>query len=271
MKKILIILFVILGANALFSQEIEFSIKSENLKGNVKTFYHKTFKIAKESDELHQKYAIKYHYDNKGMLTSQENFGDDNKLDSKKVFTYSKNKIAKIILLNSADKPTKIITYTYKNNNLVSIKKEGNKGKIEHETTYFYSEKDILLSKTKTIPSIGYTITESYVYNNKTGHIVVKAKKARIGTSKETFEYNNKGEISKKSDYNAIGELFSVIDYEYNERGDKTSLKKYDVDGQLTYTETYKYEYDSQNNWVKKTSYKKDKKDSEETREFVYY
>ena len=269
MKKIFVISIAILFVNIVFSQTQYFDLKTNNVKGNVKSSFHKTYKV--HQDEIIQKYAIKSVYNQDGLMTSKESYGSDNELDYKEIYAYKSGKIISIHIENSSGKLNKKINYEYKNGVLKSIIKTDNKGETEHKTTYLYDKKEKLLSKTKTIPKIAYTITESYVYDANTGYIVVKAKKAHVGTSKETFEYNMEGLISKKSEYNALSELFSTIDYEYNNQGDKISLKKHSPEGELTYYETYTYEYDDMGNWIKKTTTKKDKKDSEETREFVYY
>jgi hypothetical protein len=271
MKNLILLAVILFLHLSSYSQGISFNLKNDNLKGQVHTVYHKTFKV-RASGEMQQKYAVKSTYATNGDLTSVENYGYDTKLDSKELYNYKGGKLEKISLLNSVGKEDKTTQFSYNNKQiLIAQKKQDSKRNIEHETTYKYNEKGLLLSKTKTIPSIDYTMTESYVYDNRTNQMVVKAKKARIGATKETFEYNKKGLVSKKSEYNAIGELFSVITYKYNKNNDKISLDKFNPKGEKTYFETYDYVYDVKGNWIKRISFEKGKKVSQETRDISYY
>ena len=272
MKNFSLYLFVFLLSASLLAQENTYNLKKENLKAKVQSVFHKTFKVSKSSGELSQKYAIKQHYNVDGNLTEIENFGHDDILDSKEVFYYNDDKLMSIRIENSTGRTGKITSFQYNREGvLLSQEKMNNKQETEHKTVYLYNDVKQLLSKTKTIPSINYSMTERYVYDNRTGQIIVKNKKARIGTSKETYEYNTRGLISKKSEYNAVSELFSVITYEYNAENDKINLKKYDAKGKQTYDESYEYTYDKSQNWIKRVSYHKGVKASVETRVFVYY
>ncbi len=272
MKNFNLYVVVFFFSATLFAQENSYNLKKENLKGSVQSVYIKTFKVSKSSGELIQKYALKHKYNTEGNLVEISNFGYNEKLDSKEVFYYNDAKLTSVRIENSTGETGKTTSFQYDRNGvLLAQEKMNNRQETEHKTTYLYNDKGQLLSKTKTIPSINYSMTESYVYNNKTGHVVVKNKKARIGTSKETYEYNTRDLISKKSEYNAVSELFSVITYEYNDNNDKISLKKHDANGVQTYDESYEYTYDQHKNWTKRISYHQGVKASVTTRDFVYF
>ncbi len=111
---------------------------------------------------------------------------------------------------------------------------------------------------------------ESYIYDAK-GDLTERHKTSPIGTTKEIFDYDSKRLPIKKSEYNTMGQLFSVIVYQYNEHDDKISLKKYDSDNNLDYYEDYEYSYDTHNNWTERISFEKGIKTSIEKREIKYY
>jgi len=254
-----------------FSQENKTTLTAENINHEVKVYFHKTNKVSNQTKALKQKYASKHFYDKVGRLTKKENYGDDATLDTKEIYTYKNNKISSVEIQGSTGETNKVTHYKYNKKGLLILKdKVNNKGETEHKTFLTYNNQGVLLLMKKNIPSINYTITESYVYN-ALNQIIVKEKKARIGATKEKYVYNDAGSILKKSEYNAVGELFSVINYEYNQHNDKISLKKYDTDGNLTYYEKYEFRYDSKGNWIEKISFEKGEKVSEEIREFTYY
>jgi hypothetical protein len=100
--------------------------------------------------------------------------------------------------------------------------------------------------------------------------MIERSKKARIGSTKEVFQYKSGRLPIKKSEYNALGELFSTIQYKYNKQGDKISLEKKDTTGNISYYETYQYQYDTKGNWIEKINFEMDKKASIEKRTIKY-
>ena len=55
----------------------------------------------------------------------------------------------------------------------------------------------------------------------------------------DLYEYNEDGQILKRSDYNADGELIYYFVYTYDENGNNTSYSAYDSDGTLINYSTY--------------------------------
>ncbi len=270
MKKITSLLLVLFSL-VLFAQQDPIHLKDENLKGAIQSYEKKTYIVTPSTGELVQKYDEKKSFDTSGNLIGIATFGNDTKLDSKTVYKYEAGHLVSKIVYNSAGKEDKITQYEYDaENRLTSQKKYNSAGQLQYQTRYFYNSKGQMLSEHKLIPSINYTLKEAYQYDAN-NYVIEIAKKARIGTTKVTFSYNDMGKVAKKSDYNAMGELYSVIQYEYNQYGDKTGLKKYDADGKLTYFETYQYLYDKQGNWTERTNFEKGKKVSVEKRKVTYY
>jgi len=270
MKHLLIIPLFLLSF-FLYSQHKTVNLQSENLKEKVQFYTKKTFLVTENSTDLIQKYHVKYSFDKQGNIIEIENYRKDNKLDSKKVFEYIQGKLSSINFFNSIGTATKTTLYNYDDNgNLASQKKYNNPDKLQYETSYIFNQKGQLTTEQKLIPSINYTMKENYTYDDF-NNLIVKTKKARIGTTRETFRYNSKGLPIKKSEYNAMDELFSIIEYEYNEQNDKVSLKKYDTENTMTYNENYEYSYDTKGNWIEKISFKNGKKVSKEHREINYY
>ena len=253
-----------------FSQQNNISLLSENLKGSVKSYQKTTYVIAKDTGAEVLRYNEKYIFNTNGDIDIIENYGDNATLDSKEVFDYKLGKIRVSKVHNSKGTVTRSTQYEYDiQGRLETQKKINASGKLQYQTTFFYNQKGLLVAKHKLIPSINYTMKESYLYNTK-GQKIEIAKASRIGTTKELFTYNEKGLQNKKSEYNAMGELYSYITYSYNKENDKTNLKKYDADGTLTYFESYAYIYDTTGNWIERISFEKGEKVSVEKRAFVY-
>ena len=270
MKKLLLLPLLFLSFSV-YSQYKTVSLQSENLKARVQSYSKKTFVIAKNSNELTQKYNVTYSFNKKGTIERIENFRENQKLDSKEIFEYENALLSKHILFNSIGTIGKKTLFEYDSNgNLISQKKYSGQDKLQYDTSYLYNLKGQLTAQQKLIPSINYTMKESYKYDDF-NNLIVRTKTARIGTTKETFRYNSKALPIKKSEYNAMGELFSVIVYEYNLQNDKTSLKKYDANNTMNYYESYEYVYDSKGNWTEKTSFEKGEKVSLEKRTINYY
>lgn len=269
MKKLTILTFL-LTVFISYSQQNNYTLKTENLKGDVMSYQKETFIIDKTTQELTLKYKEKKVFNHKGAIIRIENYGNDATLDSKELYTYKNDKLTIVTTFNSTGKKDKSTLYEYDDlGRLVAQKKVNSTGKPQYLTTYLYNQKGLLAAQHKLIPSINYTMKESYTYNAK-GQKIEIAKTARIGTTKVQFSYNGKGQLIKKSEYNAMGELYSVIKYEYNSNDDKISLKKYDADGLMTYDEKYEYTYDPKGNWVQKLSFEKGEKVSVEKREIIY-
>ena len=253
-----------------FSQQNTINLKSKNLKGKVQSFEKTTFLVDKTTKNLTQKYKENYVFDSDGLLISIENFGDDTQPDSKETYSYNQTKLSLHSVLSSTGKIDKTTQYEYDEvGQLITQKKYNKSEKLQYQTSYLYNQKGLLSAKHKLIPSINYTMKQHYKYNAK-DQLIEIAKIARIGTTKETFEYNDKGLQAKKSEYNAMGELYSYIDYFYNIENDKTDLKKYDTEGALTYFENYEYAYDATGNWTERSSFEKGEKVSIEKRVIVY-
>lgn len=269
MKKLLLIPILFLSLS-LYSQYKSISLDSENLDGKIASYTNKTFLVSKESKDLQLRYNVKYTFNAKGNITSVENFKENLKLDSKEVFEYENGLLSKHTVYNSLGTHGKSSGFEYDTNgNLTSEKKYNRQGKLQYDTSYLYNKEGQLTAQQKLIPSINYTMKENYKYDDF-NHLIVRTKTARIGTTKETFRYNSKGLPVKKSEYNAMGELYSVIVYEYNEQNDKTSLKKYDAANNMNYDEFYEYVYDAEGNWTEKTSFEKGIKTGVEKRQINY-
>lgn len=269
MKRLLLIPILFLSLSV-YSQNKTISLASENLKGKVGSHTTKTFLITNNSTDLLLKYNIKYTFNKKGNIVSIENFKENQTLDSKEVFEYDNGKLSKQSLFNRLGTVGKSSQFEYdSNSNLVSEKKYNRQGKLQYDTSYLYNQKGQLTAQQKLIPSINYTMKENYTYDDF-DNLIVRTKAARIGTTKETFRYDANGLPIKKSEFNAMGELFSVIVYEYNEQNDKISLKKYDATNNMNYYENYEYVYDTKANWTEKTSFEKGKKTRVEKRVINY-
>lgn len=73
--------------------------------------------------------------------------------------------------------------------------------------------------------------------------------------SREEYEYENGLEI-KCTEYNALGEVYSVATHTYDEHGNTTSF--YFGVGEFVSGYTYEHEYDENGFWIKETSYDED-------------
>ncbi len=269
--RITILSLLTLVSVSVFSQEITFDSAAENLKANVKSIDYKSYKVRKDGSE-HLKYFKRYQFDRRGHLVEKINFGYDNQPDSRELYKYQNLHLTEVNVLKSTGKKDKTTRYDYDNTGkLRRITKTNYSGDVEYEILYEYDTRGRLIKKEKNIPSISYTLTESFVYNNDIPKPVIKHKKTRIGSTKETYKYDEQNRLIEKSEYNAVGELYNTIKYSYNEKGDKISLDKYDDKGNKTYWETYVYQYDDKGNWTQKTTYKKGEKFSVEKREITYY
>ncbi|HHB51798.1 MAG TPA: hypothetical protein ENK75_01955 [Saprospiraceae bacterium] len=269
--KLFISLFSFLLCFQTFSQQTKYNLQQENLKGKLHYYIVKTFITKNPNEEPVQKYAAKKIFNTDGVLTEIDNYDADSKLLGKIIYEIKDGLLIRETFFNAIGNPDKITTYEYDEQGRVSTQKKiNNAGKLQFQTTYLYNAKGQLSATHKLIPSINYTMKESYQYD-AVGNLIEIAKKVRIGTTKELYAYNSQKQQIKKSEFNAIGELFSVITYEYNTKGDKTGLKKHDASGALTYFESYQYQYDEHDNWTERTSFEKGKKVSVEKRTITYY
>ncbi len=257
---------------SLHAQEISYDSAADNLHGKVKEIDYKNFKFRSSTGEKELKYFNRYRFDKSGNLVEKIKFGYDNKPDTKALYKYNDGHLISIIEQKTTGKNDKVTHYYYDTKGKPKkVIKKNQRGDVEYEIIYTYDNQDRIIKKEKKIPNISYSMVETFVYHSKHPKPYVKNKKTRIGTSKETYEYDAKNRLIKKSEYNAIGELFSYIQYAYDKEGNKISLDKFDEKGKKTYSETYEYQYDSHHNWTKKITYKKGKKDSVEIRKITYY
>ena len=270
MKYLLFVSLLLLNLTV-YSQQNSISWKTKNLKNKVKFYSVETFTIDDSLKVLSRKYNVKYTFNKRGDIYSIENFGTDTNRDSKETYEYKSKRVSKIMLFNTFGKKSKTSVFYYNDKgNVVSKKRYNSNKKMLDETSYLHNLKGQLTLQLKLIPSINYTMKESYIYDAK-GDLTERHKTSPIGTTKEIFDYDSKGLPIKKSEYNTMGQLFSVIVYQYNEHDDKISLKKYDSDNNLDYYEDYEYSYDTHNNWTERISFEKGIKTSIEKREIKYY
>jgi len=70
---------------------------------------------------------------------------------------------------------------------------------------------------------------------------------------KDTYKYDEKGNMIEENKYNADGSLKSKDTYKYDEKGNRIEVICNNADGILYYKFTFKYEFDATDNWIKKT------------------
>ena len=89
--------------------------------------------------------------------------------------------------------------------------------------------------------------------------------------TKYISKYNEDGNRTEETFYNADGELGGKYKYQYDEDGNITESTSYNADGEIDMKSKYQYEYDKLKNWIVKTTYKDDKLTEIIEREIEYY
>jgi len=245
---------------------------SDQIKGKVKSIESKTFLVKNNLIDSQPNYYFIKSFNIAGFPTQIQYMGDDEILDSEEVFTYTNSgKISKIETLKKNGSINKTISVEYDaNDNVIREIKVNYKYDVESETTYLYNDSNVLLSKKQQFPTIKFSTTDLYFYNDLL-QIREIQKATPDGNSKEVYSYNEKGYLLEKAEYDISNKIFSSIMYEYNLLGDKISLFKFDPSGEMTYFEQYEYVYDNKGNWTEKKTYVKGDFMSIEKRVIKYY
>ena len=89
----------------------------------------------------------------------------------------------------------------------------------------------LILNKTECLKDI----LSSFMENGIKGATILDSQ----GMAHNLYEYNEDGQILKRSDYNEDGELIYYFVYTYDENGNNTSYSAYDSDGTLIDYSTY--------------------------------
>ena len=205
----------------------------------------------------HDECITTFIFDDKDLLIEEKTVSNNFEINSisTKNYKYDKNGY-KIEEKNTSliidKKSNKII----QNNEFVMYFKNDDSGcKIEeyntsNKTTFLYDSKKELIEKQQ------YSIlNDGKISLNET----------------TTFKYDTKGKLTDQTNKNSNGKLISWKTYNYNENGFISEVISFDSFRENNNKDSFKYEYDKNKNWIKKTTFFKDKPETIEEREIVYY
>lgn len=175
-----------------------------------------------------------YNYDEDGNCIESITYNQDKTIKDYGKFHYDKNgNIQDEMFYDSADKLISKYTYTSdKNGNIIEQLEFNQDGELE--------------------------VSHSSKYNSsslETEHITCFYENGNRMFTKQTFEYNSNGKITKSTLYDDAKNVIGRWLYAYNEQSSLASEEVFDAAESLTEKRTYIYEYDNAGNWTTRTSY----------------
>lgn len=294
---------------SIYGQETENDLQAINVFGNVKSIKtlkynaHDSLGITVKEKKYQNKYNFKLEVNEAGYFTKQIGYNKDNKPFTKATFKYDeKGNKMELTEFNYKGRMTDRLTKAYdKNNNLIletniDFYKNGSKTGVLKRYTYNSQNQIIETLKTslnnvpykKTV--CNYNLNDSlikqtieyndeildyktleYIDKKNNNKIVVKEfydENLKLSEKNKTI-YNSKKRILKKVQINSLGEIDSETLYSYDKYGNVTKSSHNSSYGKGE--DIYVYEYDSKNNWIKKTSYRKNKPFAVTERIYEYY
>lgn len=189
-----------------------------------------------------------YTYNEEGLLTEECEY-DEYKPEDRKLYTY--NSLKKPILIKELDEDgniEKTIKYSYsKNNGIDTVCEYDDEGALE--TLELYSKGKVIESSEFDTDDGSLEDFMTFDYNSK-GLLISKKDFDEDKELQEelTYKYDNNDNIIEECKYSQRGDLEKTETSEYNANGDITKKIVKDDDGDLRYS--YTYTYDSSGNLV---------------------
>lgn len=207
-----------------------YSTKDMNLKGKVKNitetkvFIDKNGKI--DLDEKKSKFI--YYFDESGKIIETKDiwedrgYGDSDIMITKK-FYFIGDKIDKTYADRAYVSP-ELEFYNYENSKIIIKDEDGDINEIRK------------------------------ILNSKVSEIIIEPVSTTKYSHRYLFEYNDKGQITKKTYKNdsesAWTKSSSYKEFEYNKNGDLILYKEYNNEYELEWICEFKYKYDKNDNWI---------------------
>ncbi len=292
MKTLIVSIFLILITSSMSMVEDK---KNEwNLKGRVKTVITYVYSGTEKFGES-QKGILEYKniekFDVAGNIKEVFYYGSNGDLSSTSLYIYDNNRIIEVnsYLIDGSLNGKMIYTYDEKGNNTEKTnynsdgslifkftynynskkyKTEENRfdsdGKLDNKYTYKYNENGAI---TEAYQSDYEHVRRIQAYKDSDGRgIRTEVYQSRLSSdgsfsTKETFIYDNNGNITSRSSYSADGHIVAKEIYKYNDKGDEledyTTVYQNDGTILLSFNNSTKYDkYDKLGNWLRKSSYK---------------
>lgn len=210
--------------------------KKDNLKGKVKSYTEKTYKLAQQNgSEIGKELGHFYKkFDVYGNLIEWGEYNDKNILIEKETYQYNENN-DKILEERIKDTFYDKITYKYdKNNNIIEESRFRKNGTLYEQTIYKYNEKGYRILEEKysdgnlsfitqiSLDGKGNQIERSNFTLSPSGYQFA---------NKETYRYNNNGNKVEYNWYNS----------EHSSRSRQTKTYNYDKNGNEIEYSLYEY------------------------------
>ncbi|MBA3785415.1 MAG: hypothetical protein H0X15_07735 [Acidobacteria bacterium] len=228
---------------------------------------------SKDYDTKSSVHRIVYNFNSEGVATGWEEYYEGKQIPVKDVYTYdNKGKRIKqtVTYTEYNEQSILILIYDSQGNKVeersyypVSIIKDSNQTDTSIEkyldrfTKYKYDGKNLIQTTNYSKDgSISYKEISTYENGNLKENIgySADAKGELVRSNRNTFRYDNKGNIIEKIIYNKDDSIQSKTVYGFDEQGYKISEIIYDSNGMIKNQSALKYEYDSQGNWLSYTS-----------------
>ena len=310
----MIIVFVLFisSAHPLISLAQDNDLADQKIAGKVKALVEINYRVKKNHDKQVELFNGKNtdSYNEQGNKTTESIYKVDGTLDTRSVYTYSKNGLLVQEDGYNADGSygfTNIYDYNEKNN-LASVKLYDPYGNLFLRTGILYDDngnetaeinytevlqddnkhkdkiKEMVLNKiiwtyddkgniTREQHFDGDTLIINelnYSYDNNGNRIEQKNSESGMAL-KTTYAYNIKGDITEEAQYDNAGYVTARITRTYDEKGNQISENYYDRDNTLLTHTVFQISYDKNNNWVRKVQLDNDRTSVITVRKIAYY
>jgi hypothetical protein len=195
-------------------------------------------------------------FNNKGNKIEEKKYSTDGGLKEKIIYKYNgnTNKTEERYYKQNGSLDYKL-SYKYEENILTEINRVDPNDKLVYKIKLKYDSNNNLQEKTR-VSDKGRPIFKYIYYYNKKGY-KIKAKAYNYYNNKKlywirTYDYNERGDLIEKKEYDENKELTSKTIFKYNDKGNiKKEYKPNDNQDHWSYS----YKYDKNENWIRKTIY----------------
>lgn len=227
------------------------SLLKLSLKGKVKTMEQTEYKVKSANAKNDDDSALNkgaWHFNNRGNISEEITWLTN---DHQKKCVYK---------FDESGRPAQSLKYN-------------DDSSFAYKTLFIYDADGLLTGQNQYDGKDSLNLTMRYVYDAK-GNVTEETSRWVTGKllRKNVFTYNDKEQEIACSFFNADSNIVMRVTYAYNDSGYKVEEHKYgedDTDGWVT---QYRYDaYDKQGNWLKRTTFVKDKPVSITVRSITYY
>lgn len=272
-KILLIISFCLfsLFTNSIYAQDKKLTDADfEGLKGKVK-YVREIVSKKKKLIGLIPKESIMncydYYYNTKGNFIKVQ-YINDGKIGNQQLYEYDdrNNQIYIIYVYEGQENDTIVKVF---DDNGVILKTKGN---LFENSEYKYNDVGILQSITTYFSDDSFYIENYLIDKNGNPYDCIKYNKDNKIVERNTYDFDNKGNLLKTELYNEELFLVNTTKNKYNDKNDIIEENFINYKRGFEYTNTFKYKYDTKGNWLKQIEYNKEGEIVKITkREIEYY